>query len=61
MGELQTNEELILQTYLTQTLYCKDSVLLGVVKSLFLLLRISNQSILDSVSNVLLSEVVKSS
>lgn len=56
-----TKEELILQTYLTQTLYCKDSVLLGVVTSLFLLLWISNQSILDSISELLFPEVVKSS
>lgn len=42
-----------LQTYLTQILYCRDSVLLGKITSLFLLLRISNQSILDRVSESL--------
>lgn len=42
-----------LQTYLTQILYCRDSVLLGKSTSLFLLLRISNQSILDRVSESL--------
>lgn len=42
-----------LQTYLTQILYCRDSVLLDKITSLFLLLRISNQSILDRVSESL--------
>ena len=65
--ELQTkmnafsNEELTLQTYLTQTLYCSDSALLGEITSLFLLLWISNHSISDSGSNALFSAAIESS
>lgn len=65
--ELQTkmnafpNEELILQTYLTQTLYCSDSALLGEIASLFLLLWISNHSISGSGSNALFSAAIKPS
>lgn len=56
-----SNEELILQTYLTQTLYCSDSALLGEITSRFLLLWISNHSISDSGSNPVFSAAISSS